>query len=74
MERMAAALARLANEDLTVRVALTGSDSKAQLMDDINGAVGNLATPLTQIEFAAEQVAGAGAAISSSSQAPASSA
>ena len=69
VDRMAAALSRLAAGDLTVRVDTHGNSSYAALIRDFNAAVDNLHTQLTQVDAAAEQVASAGSEITSGSQA-----
>ncbi len=68
VDTMAAALARLADGDLTVRVDTGDNASYIALMNDFNNAVENLATQLAQVDAAAEQVAAAGAEITSGSQ------
>jgi methyl-accepting chemotaxis protein len=65
---MAAALSRLADGDLTVRVSLPQTPAHAGLMRDFNNAVSVLATQLAQVDAAAAQVTAAGAEITSGSQ------
>ena len=68
VDTKAAALARLADGDLTVRVDTGDNASYIALMNDFNNTVENLATQLAQVDAAAEQVAAAGAEITSGSQ------
>jgi methyl-accepting chemotaxis protein len=68
VDLMANALARLADGDLTVRVSTTGATSYTALLADFNTAVENLATQLSQVDMAAEQVSAAGSQITSGSQ------
>ena len=74
VEMMAAALARLAQGDLTVRLEAPANPNYSGLVADFNDAVVNLATQLSTVETAAEQVSHAGAEITSGSQALANSA
>ncbi|MDZ7630205.1 MAG: methyl-accepting chemotaxis protein [Gemmatimonadaceae bacterium] len=66
---LAAALARLADGDLTVRVDEGRSASYTVLLRDFNAAVSNLNEQLVQVDAAAEQVTAAGSEITSGSQA-----
>jgi len=68
VETMAAALTRLAEGDLTVRLAADPSSNYVALLNDFNAAVENLSTQLSLVEAAAEQVSHAGAEITSGSQ------
>jgi methyl-accepting chemotaxis protein len=68
VETMAAALTRLAEGDLTVRLEADPSSSYVALLNDFNVAVENLSTQLSLVEAAAEQVSHAGSEITSGSQ------
>jgi methyl-accepting chemotaxis protein len=68
VETMAAALTRLAEGDLTVRLDADPSSNYVALLNDFNAAVENLATQLSLVEAAAEQVSHAGSEITSGSQ------
>lgn len=68
VETMAAALTRLAEGDLTVRLEADPSSNYVTLLNDFNAAVENLSTQLSLVEAAAEQVSHAGSEITSGSQ------
>jgi methyl-accepting chemotaxis protein len=61
-------LARVAARDLTARMQGDYRGAFGALKSDINGAVGNLAETLAQVQVASEQVAAAGEQITSASQ------
>ena len=68
VETMAAALTRLADGDLSVRLEADPSSSYVALLNDFNAAVENLSTQLALVEAAAQQVSHAGAEITAGSQ------
>ena len=74
VDTMADALTRLAQGDLTVRLAVDDSSSYRALLSDFNTAVENLAEQLSLVSMAAEQVSHAGSEITSGSQSLANSA
>ncbi len=68
VDRMAAALARLADGDLTVRLDTAVGANYVGLVNDFNSAVSHLDGLLGKIDGAAEHVAAAGGEINSGSQ------
>jgi methyl-accepting chemotaxis protein len=68
VETMAAALTRLAEGDLSVRLETDPTSSYVALLTDFNKAVENLSTQFALVDAAAEQVSHAGSEITSGSQ------
>ena len=74
VDTMAEALTRLADGDLTVRLAVDEGSNYRALLTDFNAAVENLAEQLALVSTAAEQVSHAGGEITAGSQSLANSA
>lgn len=68
VDAMAAALTRIAEGDLTVRIDPSSAPSYRQLLSDFNRAIENLSVPLAQVNAAVTQVTMATGEITSGSQ------